>query len=64
MFNITAVTHFDLLAGKNIHFVIDNCMQTQILKQLDGVFGIVVIAPAEKDETTFLGQIHLERPFR
>lgn len=35
-------------------------MQTQFLEQLDGIFRIVVIAPAEEHQTTLLGQIHLE----
>lgn len=57
-----ASTHFDLLAGQHIHFVIDDGMQTQFLEQLDGVFGIVVIAPAEENQPALLGQIHLEPP--
>lgn len=57
-----ATTHLDLLAGQHIHFVIDDGMQTQFLEQLDGVFGIVVIAPAEENQPALLGQIHLEPP--
>lgn len=59
----SAGTHFNLLGGQHIHFVIDDGMQTQFLEQLDCVFGIVVIAPAEEHQATLLCQIYLERPF-
>lgn len=57
---INSRTHLDLLGGQDIHFVVDDGVQAEFLQQLDGILGVVIVAPAKQHQSTLLGQIHLK----
>jgi hypothetical protein len=48
-----------LWIDQQIDFVVDDRVETLLLEELDGVLAVVVVAPAEEDQTVVLGDVDL-----
>lgn len=56
---MTVDAYLHLLGGQNVHFVVDDTVNAERLEHLDGVLGVVVVAPAEHDQAEIGGQVNL-----